>query len=129
MPTHKEAFQQAFIKDPEMRALADLIITVWPKDIKEVPHPLRPYWQHRETLGMTSYILFVMYIILLVYVLMTIHILLRYIILLIHMMIITGYHNVIVILFLIGYHIFCTLLPECYYEAILLDVLPPNHHI
>ena len=29
--------------------LADLIITDWPEDIKEVPHPLCPYWQHRET--------------------------------------------------------------------------------
>ena len=83
--------------------------------------------------GMTSYlllrILFVMYIILLDYILMTIRILLQYIILLIHMMIVTGYHNVIVIVFLTGYHIFCTLLPECYYEAILLDVLRYNHHI
>ena len=50
MPDCKEAFQQAFINDPEMRTLADLIITGWPKDIKEVPCPLRPYWQHRETL-------------------------------------------------------------------------------
>ena len=50
MPDHKEAFQQAFINDPEMQALADLIITGWPKDIKEVPRPLHPYWQHRETL-------------------------------------------------------------------------------
>ena len=33
-----------------MPALADLIITGWPEDIKEVPHPLHPYWQHRETL-------------------------------------------------------------------------------
>ena len=83
--------------------------------------------------GMTSYILlmilFITYIILLDYILMTIHILLQYIILLIHMTIVTGYRNVIVIVFLIGYHIFCTSLPECYYEAILLDVLPSNHHI
>ena len=50
MPDCKETFQQAFVNDPEMQALADLIITGWPKDIKEVPHPLRPYWQHRETL-------------------------------------------------------------------------------
>ena len=50
MPDCKEAFQQAFVNDPEMRALADLIITSWPEDIKEVPHPLHPYWQHRETL-------------------------------------------------------------------------------
>ena len=46
----KEAFQQAFINDPEMRALTNLIITGWPKDIKEVSHPLCPYWQHREPL-------------------------------------------------------------------------------
>ena len=50
MPDCKEAFQQSFVNDPEMQALADLIITGWPEDIKEVPHPLRPYWQHRETL-------------------------------------------------------------------------------
>ena len=50
MPPHKEAFQQAFINDSEMRALTNLIITGWPKDIKEVPHPLHWYWQHRETL-------------------------------------------------------------------------------
>ena len=40
MPDCKEAFQQAFINNPEIRALADLIITC----------PLCPYWQHRETL-------------------------------------------------------------------------------
>ena len=39
------------------------------------------------------------------------------------------YHEAIVIVFLIGYHISCTLLPGCYYEMILLDVHPPNHHI
>ena len=50
MPDCKEAFQQAFVNNPEMWALADLIITGWPEDIKEVPHPLCPYWQHRETL-------------------------------------------------------------------------------
>ena len=49
-PDCKEAFQQAFVNDPEMWALADLIITGWPKDIKEVPCPLCPHWQHRETL-------------------------------------------------------------------------------
>ena len=49
-PDCKEAFQQAFVNDPEMQALANLIITGWPEDIKEVPHPLHPYWQHRETL-------------------------------------------------------------------------------
>ena len=32
-PTRKEAFQQAFINNPEMHALANLIITGWPKDI------------------------------------------------------------------------------------------------
>ena len=46
----KEAFQQAFMGDAEMHALTDLIITSWPDDIKQVPHPLHPYWQHHETL-------------------------------------------------------------------------------
>ena len=50
MPDHKEAFQQAFVNDPEMQALANLIITGWPKAIKEVPCPLCPYWQLQETL-------------------------------------------------------------------------------
>ena len=49
-PDHKEAFQQVFVNDPEMRALDDLIITGWPKNIKEVPCPLHLYWQHQETL-------------------------------------------------------------------------------
>ena len=39
------------------------------------------------------------------------------------------YYNIIVIVFLIGYHILDSLLPECYYEAISLGVLSPNHHI
>ena len=50
MPDCKEAFQQAFVNDQEMRALANLIMTGWPEDIKEVPHPICPYWQHQETL-------------------------------------------------------------------------------
>ena len=49
-PERKEAFQQAFVSDPEMHALADMIITGWPKDIKAVPCLLHPYWQHWETL-------------------------------------------------------------------------------
>ena len=66
---------------------------------------------------------------LLAYIFVTIHILIWYIILLTHEMITIKYHNAIVIVFLIGYHIFCTLLPECYYETISLDVHPHNHHI
>ena len=50
-PDCKEAFQQAFFNNTEMQALADLIITGWPKDIKKVPCLLHPYWQHRETLN------------------------------------------------------------------------------
>ena len=46
----KKAFQQAFMSDAEMHALPDIIIPSWPDDIKEVPHPLHPYWQHLETL-------------------------------------------------------------------------------
>ena len=38
-PEQKEAFQQAFMIDPETCALADIIITSWPDDIKEVPQP------------------------------------------------------------------------------------------
>ena len=49
-PDWKEAFQQAFVSYAEMCALADIIITGWPDDIKEVPCPLHPYWQHCETL-------------------------------------------------------------------------------
>ena len=49
-PERKEAFQQAFVSNPEMHALTDIIITGWPDDIKVVPHPLHPYWQHQETL-------------------------------------------------------------------------------
>ena len=49
-PDQKEAFQQAFVSDAEMHALADIIITSWPDDIKEVHCPLHPYWQHHETL-------------------------------------------------------------------------------
>ena len=49
-PDWKEALQQAFMSDAEMHALADIIITGWPDDIREIPHPLHPYWQHHETL-------------------------------------------------------------------------------
>ena len=49
-PERKEAFQQAFVSDPKMHALTDMIITGWPGNIKAVPHPLCPYWQHHETL-------------------------------------------------------------------------------
>ena len=48
-PERKEAFQQAFVSDPEMHALANMIITGWPGHIKAVPCPLCPYWQHWET--------------------------------------------------------------------------------
>ena len=43
-PEWKKALQQAFMSDPEMYALANIIITSWPDDIKAVPHPLHPYW-------------------------------------------------------------------------------------
>ena len=36
-PEWKEAFQQAFMSDPEMCTLADIIIASWPDDIKAVP--------------------------------------------------------------------------------------------
>ena len=46
----KAAFQQAFVSNPEMHALANIIITGWPDDIKVDPCSLCPYWQHCETL-------------------------------------------------------------------------------
>ena len=49
-PEQKEAFQQSFLSDPKMCAPANIIITSWPDDIKVVPCPLCPYWQHHETL-------------------------------------------------------------------------------
>ena len=49
-PERKEAFQQAFVSDPKMHALANMIITGWPDDITAVPHLLCSYWQHQETL-------------------------------------------------------------------------------
>ena len=44
-PVQKEALQLAFETDVEMCALADIIISGWPDDIKEVLHPLHPYWK------------------------------------------------------------------------------------
>ena len=49
-PERKEAFQQAFVSIPQMCALTNMIITGWPNNIKAVPCPLCPYWQHQETL-------------------------------------------------------------------------------
>ena len=49
-PDGKEAFQQAFMSDPEMHTLTNIIITGWPHDIKAVSCPLCPYWQHHETI-------------------------------------------------------------------------------
>ena len=46
----KEVFQQSFVSNPKMHTLANMIITGWPDDIKVVPCPLHPYWQHCETL-------------------------------------------------------------------------------
>ena len=51
-PERKEAFQQAFVSNPEMCTLTNMIITGWPNDIKAVPHLLHPHWQHWETLTM-----------------------------------------------------------------------------
>ena len=49
MPTcplsKRKALQRAFEMDVEMHAIADIIISGWPSDIKEIPHPLCPYWQ------------------------------------------------------------------------------------
>ena len=42
----------------EMHALADIIISGWPDDIKEVPHPLCPYWQHYKSLTVEDGLVF-----------------------------------------------------------------------
>ena len=49
-PVQKEALLLTFEMDVEMHTLADIIISGWPDDIKEVPHPLHPYWHHCESL-------------------------------------------------------------------------------
>ena len=41
-PERKEAFQQAFVSNPKMCTLANVIIPGWPDNIKAVPHPLHP---------------------------------------------------------------------------------------
>ena len=41
-PERKEAFQQAFVSNPEIHALANMIITGWPDNIKAVPPLLCP---------------------------------------------------------------------------------------
>ena len=41
-----------------MCALADIIISSWPDDIKEVPHPLHPYWQHCGSLTVEDGLVF-----------------------------------------------------------------------
>ena len=33
-----------------MHTLSNMIITSWPNNIKVVPHPLHPYWQHQGAL-------------------------------------------------------------------------------
>ena len=54
----KEALQLAFEMDVEMCALADIIISGWPDDIKKVSHPLHPYWQHCESLTVEDGLVF-----------------------------------------------------------------------
>ena len=44
------AIHHACLSTDQKEALTTIIITDWPDDIKEVPHPLCPYWQHHETL-------------------------------------------------------------------------------
>ena len=57
-PVQKEALQLAFDMDVEMCAMADIIISGWPNGIKEVPHPLCPYWQHCESLTVEDGLMF-----------------------------------------------------------------------
>ena len=58
IPVSREALQLAFEVEVEMHALADIIISGWPNDIKEVPHLLCPYWQHCESLTVEDRLVF-----------------------------------------------------------------------
>ena len=49
-PVWKEALQLAFKMDVEMHPLADIIISGWSNDIKEIQCLLCLYWQHCELL-------------------------------------------------------------------------------
>ena len=57
-PVQKEEFHLTLEKDVEMHAMADIIISGWPDDIKEVPHPLCPYLQHHESLTVEDRLVF-----------------------------------------------------------------------
>ena len=57
-PVQKEALHLAFEADIEMHAVTDIIISGWPNFIKEVPHPLHPYWQHCESLTIEDGLVF-----------------------------------------------------------------------
>ena len=57
-PVQKEALQLAFEMDVEMHALADIIISSWPDDIKEVSWPIHSYWQHCELLTVENGLMF-----------------------------------------------------------------------
>ena len=54
----KEAIQLVFERDVELHALADIIISGWHDDIKEVPCPLHLYWQHCESLTIEDGLVF-----------------------------------------------------------------------
>ena len=57
-PVRKEALQLAFEMNVEMHTLPDIIISGRPDDIKEVPHPPCPYWQHCESLTVEDGLVF-----------------------------------------------------------------------
>ena len=51
-PTKLERIRQESGCDPQMLMLKKLIIQSWPKDIKQCPLPLRPYWNFRDELSL-----------------------------------------------------------------------------
>ena len=46
----KQDYQKAIQDDPLLHALADIIVSGWPEDIKDVPKSLRPYHGQRNML-------------------------------------------------------------------------------
>ena len=46
-----ECIKQESERDPQMLMLKELIIQGWPKDIKQCPLPIRPFWNFRDELS------------------------------------------------------------------------------
>ena len=50
-PSKLESIRQETECDPQMLVLKELIIQGWPKDIKQCPLPVEPFWNFRDELS------------------------------------------------------------------------------